>query len=51
MLDTEPLLIGISVSSLDKAFRIVDIGPDAENKEEVVQIFAGELLNSIFSPF
>lgn len=36
-LSTEPLLIGISVSSLDKAFRIVDIGPDAENKEEALK--------------
>lgn len=34
-LNAEPLLIGISVSSLDKAFRIVNIGPDADNKEEV----------------
>ncbi|PRQ34067.1 hypothetical protein RchiOBHm_Chr5g0064711 [Rosa chinensis] len=28
--NTEPLLIGISVSSSDKAFRIVDIGPDVD---------------------
>lgn len=38
-LDTEPLLIGISVSSLEKAFRVVDIGPDAENKEEVFKFY------------
>lgn len=33
------MLIGISVSSLEKAFRVVDIGPDAENKEEVFVLF------------
>ena len=27
--------MGISVSSLEKAFRIVDIGPNAEKKDEV----------------
>ncbi|XP_057967920.1 uncharacterized protein LOC131157627 isoform X2 [Malania oleifera] len=34
MFDREPLLVGISVSSLDKALRMVDIGPSGENKEE-----------------
>jgi U3 small nucleolar RNA-associated protein 22 len=38
--DGEPLLAGISLSSLDKAFRVVDIGPDAENKEEVFEFHA-----------
>ncbi|KAL6987809.1 hypothetical protein U1Q18_013554 [Sarracenia purpurea var. burkii] len=33
-LDREPLLIGISVSALEKALRVVDIGPNAENKDE-----------------
>ncbi|GLT39138.1 hypothetical protein SLA2020_133450 [Shorea laevis] len=33
-LDNEPLFIGISLSSLEKAFRVVDIGPNAEHKEE-----------------
>ncbi|WCJ24913.1 Nucleolar protein 6 [Euphorbia peplus] len=37
VLDTEPLLIGISISSLEKAMRVVDIGPDAENKEEALK--------------
>ncbi|KDP42811.1 hypothetical protein JCGZ_23753 [Jatropha curcas] len=43
-LDTEPLLIGISVSSLEKAYRVVDIGPEAENKEEALKFrkFWGE---------
>ncbi|CAB4287669.1 unnamed protein product [Prunus armeniaca] len=43
-LNAEPLLIGISVSSLDKAFRIVNIGPDADNKEEALKFrkFWGE---------
>jgi hypothetical protein len=35
VLDKEPLFIGISVSDLEKAFRMVDIGPNAESKEEV----------------
>ena len=35
MLDREPLLVGVSVSSMENAFRVVDIGPNAENKEEV----------------
>ncbi|PON74894.1 Nrap protein [Parasponia andersonii] len=33
---SEPLLIGISVSSLEKSSRVVDIGPNPENKEESV---------------
>lgn len=37
--DREPLLVGVSVSSLEKAFRVVDIGPNPENKEEVFQFF------------
>ncbi|XP_050228407.1 uncharacterized protein LOC126677694 [Mercurialis annua] len=43
-LDKEPMLIGISLSSLDKALRVVDIGPDAENKEEALKFrkFWGE---------
>ncbi|KAI4381714.1 hypothetical protein MLD38_007764 [Melastoma candidum] len=36
-LDGEPLFVGISISSLEKAFRAVDIGPDAENKEEAMK--------------
>lgn len=32
---SEPLLIGISVSSIEKAYRGIDIGPNPENKEEV----------------
>ncbi|KAH9663147.1 nucleolar protein [Citrus sinensis] len=44
VLDREPLLVGISVSSLEKLFRIVDIGPNAENKEEALRFrkFWGE---------
>ncbi|GMH24573.1 hypothetical protein Nepgr_026416 [Nepenthes gracilis] len=34
-MDKEPLLVGITVNSLDKALRVVDVGPHAENKEEV----------------
>lgn len=34
MFDREPLLVGISFSSLDNALRLADVGPDAENKEE-----------------
>ncbi|KAI8019409.1 Nucleolar protein 6 [Camellia lanceoleosa] len=42
--DGEPLLIGISVSTLEKAFRVVDIGPNAENKDEALKFrkFWGE---------
>ncbi|KAL4197282.1 hypothetical protein AMTRI_Chr04g187510 [Amborella trichopoda] len=32
-----PLLVGIRVSSLEKAFRMVDVGPSADNKEEAVK--------------
>ncbi|XP_022152358.1 nucleolar protein 6 [Momordica charantia] len=41
---TQPLLVGISISSVEKAFRVVDIGPDAENKEEALKFrrFWGE---------
>ncbi|KAH9711400.1 nucleolar protein [Citrus sinensis] len=44
VLDREPLLVGISVSSLEKLFRIVDIGPNAEKKEEALRFrkFWGE---------
>ncbi|XP_019423401.1 PREDICTED: nucleolar protein 6 isoform X2 [Lupinus angustifolius] len=44
VLDKEPLFIGISVSNLEKAFRMVDIGPSAESKEEALQFrkFWGE---------
>lgn len=35
MFDREPLLIGISVNTLENALRVVDIGPNAENKNEV----------------
>eukprot|EP00257_Ricinus_communis_P021381 XP_015580860.1 nucleolar protein 6 [Ricinus communis] len=43
-LDKEPMLIGISVTTLEKALRVVDIGPDAENKEEALKFrkFWGE---------
>ncbi|MED6145906.1 hypothetical protein PIB30_029504 [Stylosanthes scabra] len=37
VLDKEPLFIGISVSTLEKAFRIVDIGPNAESKDEALE--------------
>ncbi|VVB10024.1 unnamed protein product [Arabis nemorensis] len=37
VLDREPLFIGISISSIEKAFRTVDIGPDAENKLEALK--------------
>ncbi|KAF5958281.1 hypothetical protein HYC85_005506 [Camellia sinensis] len=42
--DGEPLLIGISVSTLEKAFRVVDMGPNAENKDEALKFrkFWGE---------
>ncbi|MED6181320.1 hypothetical protein PIB30_018258 [Stylosanthes scabra] len=44
VLDKEPLFIGISVSTLEKAFRIVDIGPNAESKDEALEFrkFWGE---------
>ncbi|XP_038701272.1 nucleolar protein 6 isoform X2 [Tripterygium wilfordii] len=43
-LDREQLLIGISVSSVEKAFRVVDVGPNAENKDEALKFrkFWGE---------
>ncbi|KAF2579772.1 hypothetical protein F2Q68_00006088, partial [Brassica cretica] len=39
VLDREPLFIGISIRSTENAFRMVDIGPDADNKEEAHQDF------------
>ncbi|KAF7828859.1 nucleolar protein 6-like isoform X1 [Senna tora] len=44
VLDKEPLFVGISVSTLEKALRVVDIGPNAENKEEALEFrkFWGE---------
>ncbi|KAL0008129.1 hypothetical protein SO802_009631 [Lithocarpus litseifolius] len=44
ILDREPLLVGVSVSSMKNAFRVVDIGPNAENKEEALKFrkFWGE---------
>jgi hypothetical protein len=30
------MLVGVLLSSQEKSFRLVDIGPSAENKEEVV---------------
>ncbi|KAJ4714403.1 nucleolar protein 6 [Melia azedarach] len=44
ILDREPLIIGISVSSVEKVFSVVDIGPNAETKEETLkfQKFWGE---------
>ncbi|KAM7251230.1 hypothetical protein ACFE04_023113 [Oxalis oulophora] len=43
-LSREPMLVGISVNSVENAFRGVDIGPDADNKEEalVFRKFWGE---------
>lgn len=32
----EPMLVGLLLSSEEKCFRVVDIGPHAENKEEVI---------------
>lgn len=42
---SEPLLIGISINSLEKAFRVVDIGPNPENKDEALKFrkFWGEI--------
>ena len=39
-----PLLIGILVSSLEKAFRVVDAGPNVEHKDEALKFrnFWGE---------
>lgn len=44
MFDREPLLVGISFSSLENAHRVVNVGPNAENKEEVLKFrkFWGE---------
>ncbi|XP_004512044.1 uncharacterized protein [Cicer arietinum] len=44
ILDKEPLFIGVSVSNLEKAFRMVDIGPNAESKDEALEFrkFWGE---------
>ncbi|KAH0855121.1 hypothetical protein HID58_020476 [Brassica napus] len=44
VLDREPLFIGISIRSTENAFRMVDIGPDADNKEEVLKFrkFGGD---------
>ncbi|KAH9614552.1 hypothetical protein KSS87_003366 [Heliosperma pusillum] len=36
-LDKEPLLIGVSLSSLEKAFRQIDIGPSPEDKVEAAK--------------
>lgn len=43
-LDKEPLLIGIAISNLEKALRLVDKGPNPEHKEEVAKFrkFWGE---------
>ncbi|KAJ1692881.1 hypothetical protein LUZ63_009579 [Rhynchospora breviuscula] len=40
----QPVLVGILLSSQEKSFRIVDIGPSAESKEEVIKFrkFWGE---------
>ncbi|GMY11522.1 nucleolar protein 6-like [Fagus crenata] len=42
--DREPLLVGVSVGSLEKAFSVVDTGPTAENKDEALKFrkFWGE---------
>ncbi|KAI8566766.1 hypothetical protein RHMOL_Rhmol02G0067400 [Rhododendron molle] len=37
MFDRDPLLIGISVNTLENALRVVDIGPNAENKNEALK--------------
>ncbi|XP_021718015.1 nucleolar protein 6-like [Chenopodium quinoa] len=36
-LDNEPLLIGVTLSNLEKALRLVDKGPNPEHKEEVTK--------------
>ncbi|KAE8655090.1 putative ADP-ribosylation factor [Hibiscus syriacus] len=43
-LDSVPLFVGILVSSVEKAFRVVDIGPNAEKKDEALMFrkFWGE---------
>nr|ADN34232.1 nucleolar RNA-associated protein [Cucumis melo subsp. melo] len=42
--DMHPLLVGISISSVEKAFRVVDIGPNADDKEDALKFrrFWGE---------
>uniref|UniRef100_A0A7N0T892 Nucleolar protein 6 n=1 Tax=Kalanchoe fedtschenkoi TaxID=63787 RepID=A0A7N0T892_KALFE len=42
--DSEPLLVGISANQVEEAFRLVDIGPNADNKEEAIMFrkFWGE---------
>ncbi|XP_052196632.1 uncharacterized protein LOC127803986 isoform X2 [Diospyros lotus] len=37
LLSREPLFIGISISTLEKGLRVVDIGPNAENKDEALK--------------
>ncbi|KAF4390253.1 hypothetical protein F8388_019908, partial [Cannabis sativa] len=41
---SEPLLVGISLNSLEKSSRVIDIGPNPENKEEALKFrkFWGE---------
>ncbi|WVZ88498.1 hypothetical protein U9M48_035015 [Paspalum notatum var. saurae] len=41
---SSPLLVGMMVSSLEKSFRLVDIGPNPENRDEAVKFrkFWGE---------
>ncbi|XP_021848982.2 uncharacterized protein [Spinacia oleracea] len=43
-LDKEPLLIGVAISDLEKALRLVDKGPNPEHKQEVAKFrkFWGE---------
>lgn len=40
----EPMLVGIMISAQEKSFRVVDVGPSPENKEEVIEFrkFWGE---------
>lgn len=32
----EPVIVGILISSQENSFRVVDIGPNPENKEEAI---------------
>ncbi|CAN0861852.1 Nucleolar protein 6 [Linum grandiflorum] len=43
-LDQEPLIVGVSVSSLEDAFRVLDIGPNADDKDAALKFrkFWGE---------
>ncbi|CAN1814117.1 Nucleolar protein 6, partial [Linum perenne] len=43
-LNQEPLIVGVSVSSLEEAYRVVDIGPNAEDKDAALKFrkFWGE---------